>query len=430
MADTEDGALTAIELTRAKLESFLSNNPSSSLEEMELEDGHSVVIKTPWGDTSLALDLGPEPKTDVIAALNEVILPPRFSAIWHVDKKELEVIWTAFKLPSAHLEIYGREFEFHFKGNKYKAKFGASSERLILIGECFVPLSTTETNFRNLPSFNTYAELSETPHKSLAGLDRPCSFWLSGFDWDEEKVVEIINNLNFFLSYYDDRSPTVLIHQPAPDQTETIRRNRYVRGSFPTKIVSDGLDDKLMSFWSFASSGNPMMRFILYFRIIEYAAFHHMEHATKLEIERLLRSPSLHDDRAEALERITAAFNATKLDETQKFKAVVRKCVAPNLLWRDVKANQSFFSKDTKFDGGFTVKAFVGAQDNEASFCGRGLDGFCDAVRKIRNAVSHGKDQETAGVITPTAANFRLFNPWVHLISAAAGEVVLYKDIT
>lgn len=58
------------------------------------------------------------------------------------------------------------------------------------------------------------------------------------------------------------------------------------------------------------------------------------------------------------------------------------------------------------------------------------MDQVSDAFRKIRNALSHGKDQETTGVIRPTPKNVNLFQPWVHLISAAAGEVVLYKDVT
>ena len=49
-------------------------------------------------------------------------------------------------------------------------------------------------------------------------------------------------------------------------------------------------------------------------------------------------------------------------------------------------------------------------------------------LRKIRNALAHGKDKETTGVIKPTASNFRLFEPWVHLIAAISAEVVIYEN--
>ena len=74
------------------------------------------------------------------------------------------------------------------------------------------------------------------------------------------------------------------------------------------------------------------------------------------------------------------------------------------------------------------IDALVTTSDNETTFCGNGMIKLCHALRKLRNTLSHGKDQETAGVITPTARNFYLLAPWIHLIATAAGEVMLFKD--
>lgn len=81
------------------------------------------------------------------------------------------------------------------------------------------------------------------------------------------------------------------------------------------------------------------------------------------------------------------------------------------------------------FDGGFVVKPLVGAGETESTFCTRTAQ-FADSIRKIRNTLSHGKEQETAGIILPTTRNFNLLRPWLHLIATAAGEVVLHKDVT
>ncbi len=51
---------------------------------------------------------------------------------------------------------------------------------------------------------------------------------------------------------------------------------------------------------------------------------------------------------------------------------------------------------------------------------------FNGTIRSIRNALSHGKEQSVSSVIAPTPENFQNIQPWVGLISIAAGEVVVY----
>jgi len=138
----------------------------------------------------------------------------------------------------------------------------------------------------------------------------------------------------------------------------------------------------------------------------------------------------LTDDIHGSVDQIVSSLGLKNLEEVPRFKAVIRNNVNSKLIWKDVKENIAAFSKETKFDGGFTVKPLCSGNDKEASFCNRGLDQFSDSIRKIRNTLSHGKDQETAGMILPTARNISLLRPWVHLIATVAGEVVLYKDVS
>ena len=66
---------------------------------------------------------------------------------------------------------------------------------------------------------------------------------------------------------------------------------------------------------------------------------------------------------------------------------------------------------------------------SEADFAVNGIATFSTAVRNIRNALSHGRDQRTTAVIAPTTHNFERLQPWTALMSVAAGEVMVYKDV-
>jgi hypothetical protein len=74
---------------------FLNANRLTTIDEIGPAEG--CYITKPWGDASVAIDI-PRDAAGLADALNKVVLPRRFSAIWHSDTKDFEVIWTAFKL--------------------------------------------------------------------------------------------------------------------------------------------------------------------------------------------------------------------------------------------------------------------------------------------------------------------------------------------
>jgi hypothetical protein len=203
-----------------------------------------------------------------------------------------------------------------------------------------------------------------------------------------------------------------------------------VAGKFPEFVESSTVDENLLSFWSFADSGNPMLRFLLYYRILEYAAVHFIDDGIRSELKKLILTPDLKNDLGLSIEKMVSAMSVSKLADSQRLRSLVRASVNPELLWRDLDANKEFFSKDTNFEGGFCVRSPIGKNDTLSTFGVNGVERLADRFRDIRNALSHGKDQEKGGVIRPTTGNGQLFGPWVHLIATAAGEVVLFKDAT
>ena len=124
---------------------------------------------------------------------------------------------------------------------------------------------------------------------------------------------------------------------------------------------------------------------------------------------------------------MVAAIQITTLHEEQKFSSLIKEVVSPKLLWREMLRNIDAFTSATEFDGGCCIEPLAKVDWGEEDFKINGPMACAQAFRKIRNALSHGRDIRTGAVITPTAQNFEKLQPWVSLISIAAGEVIVYK---
>jgi hypothetical protein len=411
---------------KGALSTFLEKNAASAIGEEDSFDDMKVCIRNPWGDPSLVI-ICPEDDPQFYEHLNAVILPERLSAIWHSDTKDLEVIWTAYQLAPSQKEIVGRQFEFKHEHGNFACEFGKSSTRLLSIAKYMRPIAMSGTSFRNLFSFMGLTQ-REDGGDWPEDMGEPTSFWIRNIEWQEETVLEIIRSLNFYLTYYDNRSQTVVIHTIDEDDTVS-PRVRYISGSFPKTISSRKLDDILINFWNAAHEGDEARRFLYYYRIIEYASFSYLDGTVRWAIKKILASPNANDDASAITERLIAAIAESKLDEYGKFAAIIRETVDIKLLWAEVNANKGAFTTETKFDGGFPLQALVAPNPREEDFIVRGHEVFTKAIRDLRNGLSHAREQKSATVITPTINNFNLLRPWVNLIATAAGEVVLYKGI-
>ena len=117
-----------------------------------------------------------------------------------------------------------------------------------------------------------------------------------------------------------------------------------------------------------------------------------------------------------------------KQDEIPRFRKMMEDCIRPDVLWNEIKDNKDIFSTDLNFDGGFCLKAIISKDCKFSEFEKKGVENVTECFRKIRNVLAHGRDQQTEGTIAPTKHNLHRIRPWLHLIQAATGEVVLYRD--
>lgn len=414
-----------IEQTRELYQRFLEANPSASIEEVTLPTRSTIAVKNPWGDESVAIVLPPN-CPELEEALNNILLPERYTAIWHKDTKDLEIIWTANALPQSWVEVHGRKFIFGWNGHDFQCEFTRASDRLLVIAEHFEGIISSSTAFRNLPSFKSFTVMKKGG-KVLPSFE-PRSFWIRNIEWDEDKVLEIANNLNFYLLYYDSTSPFIVIHTPKSENKAIAPRTRYIAGSFPSRIDCRPLEDTLLTLWMACHDGDAARKFLYGFRVIEYASYSFLDAGVRKEIKRLLSAPHRLDDINFITESIASALQKSKAEDFQKMETLLLETVSPSLIWREMNRNLSAFTADTVFDGGFKIGKLIAPNSREDDFLPQGILMFHKAIRNIRNALAHGKDQRTAFVITPTTANFERLAPWVSLVLTAASEVVLYKD--
>lgn len=434
MADEEqasEDAGVAVGAAKKRYASFLETHPDSTIESVTGRDGEARVhIRNPWSDSSLDLVI-PDDDAGLAEALNSCRLPHRLIAIYHQDKRSLEVIWTAYPLSASMTDVASRKFTFTHKRKKHVCQFVKSSERLLSIAGASKPVSeANSSNFRNLASFARWKN-APAEERSERGLAEPMSFWISNIKWSDEGVVTLANALNFYMTYYDDMSPTIVVLPPLEvEQAEFSKKTRYVSGSFPSDIAGTDIDQTLISFWTAALAGNQAMKFILYYRIIEYASHQYLDDSIRHQVRRLMMKPDFLANPDNSLDVIVGLCMPNKQDDVPKFKGVLKQCVDMGLVWKELEPNIEFFRKETKFDGGFSVGPLLSKEDRKTHFENGGRDKLSDCFRHIRNTLSHGRDLKTGKVITPTARNFRLLGPWVQLIKTAAAEVVIYRGLT
>ncbi|CAN7290206.1 hypothetical protein [Mesorhizobium sp. LjNodule214] len=409
-----------------KLKPFLDNNPKSEVKKISLAGEDILAVVNPWGDAALVVELDNDAE-QIVSALNNLIFPERLSAIFHVDSRELEVLWTAYALSPNNQQVFGRSFEFAYNNKTYNCEFKKASNSLMLLSGVLKPIGPSDNSYRNVLSFVNYSLSLGLDDEVDKRFGTPSCFYIEGIDYSEDKIVEFLNCLNFYMSYYDMLTPRILIHPPQLPKAPSDMGTRYRYGKFPAVISGRQLDPELLQFWGATDNAEPARKFLYAYRIIEHSAFFFVESAPKIAVRKALMAPHALDDISGTADRVLAAVRSSKIDEYQRFEAVMAKAVDPEILWKFVEINVEMFSKAETFDGGFELSALVAGLQSKDDFMNNGVRNICNLARRIRNALAHGREDKNATVILPTKANYEKLRPWSNLIVRAAGEIILYE---
>lgn len=413
----------ALAKLQERLQRFLDRNPGSELKER----GKSMVVAAPWGDPTLTLRID-ESAEDLIAALNAVYLPPRLTAIWHLDTCELEIIFTALPLRPALRE---RSFEFQLGGRTYGCQFAPSTPRLMAIAVASRPVGPpSETDHRNLQSYFLYHHhVKEHPDSELAKEGGPTSFLIRGLDYDENLVIQLVRELNFFMAYADPKTPRILVHRSQSSGAPSHKDPLTAPEVFPALLRGRHVDPYLLGLWeSSVNAADPFRRFIYLFQILEYCAFYHVQEEILRVIRRAIQAPDAPARVGEIAREVLDAVVEDRVQEAQKLVGGLDRCVDPARLWSMIEPNAKHFAQDLRFDGGFVLPALISDRWSLEDFRRAWSPKFADSLRKIRNALVHARESRQVGVIAPTQENYDKLAPWLAPLQVAAMEAIVFGD--
>jgi hypothetical protein len=377
----------------------------------------SVRILNPWRDDTFALETKSEKADDLADALNYLIPPPRFSAVFHVDQKRAEFIYTY--LPPDH-ELSSRKFKFVFEDLTVYCEFGRASERLLRLASAFKPTGPPKRSYyRNLP-------LISPPSRTEASNWVPVSFWIGPLpDFSDGLVIDIAKHLNFCMRYYDRHSPQVMLHSEAHEDVQ-YGNVAMINDQFPGELHIGRVDQFLLDLSAAAiEASDSRATFIYHYQILEHAAFYALDDKTRRQVLNILRSPDLQFNAESYVPKILDLLGAVRTGEDAKLAAIVASRVSPEHVWRELEVNHEYLCNRHEFDGGFVLEPFLSGDTTFASFMAMWLPKTTDTLRHIRNALVHAREVRSGAVIAPTPRNDDLLRPWVVIIERISEQLML-----
>lgn len=388
-------------------------------------------IVNPWNDDSLVILLEPDSDQALINALNNLVLPPRFTAIYHIDTNTMEFIYT---IEDKEAPCFYRQFDFVLEGKSYLCRFAKSSERLLLISKLFRRMKSSKTDYRQLLPFRQYLGASQAPSDiddSFLEME-PLSFYVSGFqDFNEDEIIEVSKHINFLSQYYDRDCPYIIIHPAETELAEIPRQLQFIENTFPEKISSRRYDPFLLDLALEASRVGSRLQFIYYFQILEYVAFYFVEDDIRRRLLNIIGTPDIHSNPDRYVLRILEVIGPSiRQEDEARIQKVVKASCNPTYIWQEVQQNLSYFSESQQFDGGFTLEPLVSEDISLESFCAMWHPKTVDTARFIRNALVHGREKRFGPVISPTPRNDILIKPWATIIRRMAEQVIVFGRST
>jgi hypothetical protein len=382
----------------------------------------------PWNDRSLKLVAKTAKDKRALGCLNSLILPERFNAIYHCDRREIEYIFDDLFDPDD--PVPAQKFAFRWRSQDYLCRYAPASERLFFLARIYEPLKGSSSNYRHLDELHDF----QVQHKLPPTLRRwfksrkAISFFVSNVDkYHEEHFIALAKHLNFYMSYFDRSSPRIDIVEPSPATAESasagVPRAPEV---IPPLITAVELDPFLLDLNLSAPSAEIRLRLLYYYQILEYAGFYWVEDSVKSAICRILQAPDLQVKLDDYFPKLIEALVPTRQNDEHKIRRVAESRVDPAIIWTEISQNIQYFSSAHQFEGGFVLEPLVSPDTTEAAFSKMWSPKLIETFRSLRNSLVHARESRTEAVIFPTVANSRLLRPWVPLARRIAEQVTIY----
>lgn len=407
------------------LTKFKKNNSGIKV----ITETEHINIENLWGDSTFMCRFK---KDEDLSSLSDIVLPSELAALYHPSTSTIEYIYTP--LDKDH-RLINREFNFYYKGYEFKAEYTAPSEALVLLSNAFREVGlVSATNYRNLTKFRDYYKKDSMPKYVQNYFEKkiPIVFSITGeFDKIECDFVSFSKNLNFYMDYYDRKSPFILIYEQDRDGESYNVPCYNNEQEFPTTLNVRQIDPVLVDLFSVAKlTSNTRLKFLFYFQVLEYCSYYHLTEEFKKKLTNIIKRPDLLVNSSYYGKLITEEFkdNFKLNDDSVKLEKLIIEYVNFEDIKIEIKENSEYFIKDISFDGGFIISGLINDVKDLDNAPKNILRTIKTNIEKIRNVLVHIRESRENKIILPTKRNTNLLLPYLHLVKRIAEKVAIQYE--
>lgn len=399
-----------------RISSFIANNECVKAENKE----DMLVVNNCWNDNSFRFEFHDSENLEIF---ENIVLPKELFAIFHKDRNLYEFIFLPLQ------EKYEREFCYIYCGRTFKLYYGEPTQAFEKLTNHIILNDTADINERAyglLRYSQYYAQQSgENPEPLI-----PTNFFIEG-DFSAlpyEKHIDFFRHVNFMLSYYDRKSPNILLYSGTEENISDIMVPcKSKKESFPKTINSNNFDTTLLELMEAAKdAGSYRLKYIFYFQVLEYCSYYYIENNLKRQITNIIKSPDILNSEkySHRIIEIYSDYFKSNKDEKRMERLLLDLCTYDDIK-DELKTNSKYFIENLCFDGGFSVKGLF-KDDNEIEMPPQNI---IPTIRKnidsIRNVLVHARESRENSEIKPTQKNILLLKPYLFLLRRIAETVVI-----
>jgi hypothetical protein len=408
------------------LEKFKNNNPHVEIRE---EDGTKIL--KPWGDDGLLIEC--EDKfLDELKILEDVVLNPRYDAIFHKSKNLVEFIYSYLDPSDETSKLYSdRKFKIYFEGTGFRCFFGEPTETLYSIAK-FIKRLPSDNNIAAIQilQFRDAQKKETLPKFAKHYFTRrtvPRNFFveLGEINWDNIYFEKLFKHINFAMHYYDRQTPWIAIRGNDSEIESANSTKRCIEPSFPDCISIGQIDEIVLKLIQVATNNDHRMAFLYLYQVFEYAGYYYTDEKTKKELRRILKDPSAINCDESKISELFNIFTDSHHNDEKKMRKVIEECCNSSVIWHEIEHDRHFFSESFSFDGGFMLDPLISNDLTPDGWKNMWMPKLYDQLTKIRNALVHIREKRENRIILPTNKNNTIIKRYIPVIQRCAEQIAI-----
>lgn len=386
-----------------------------------MEKNDSKIVRTLWNDSSFSFIFDKEEDT---LFLDDCVFNDELFAIYHKTTQKYEFIFLPL---SKKIE---RSFEYIYQGHTYKLYYGKPTENFRKLLSHFEMNEIDDISDRAYSLMNFDIFYSKAEESALT----PINFFVEG-DFDKipfEEHLAFFKHVNFMMSYYDRKTPTILIFNKKKNnvEDESIIEEpcKLKTQTFPKIINGNKIDTTLLELYEAARSANSVrLQYIFYYQILEYCSYYYIENDLKRKIANIVKNPDIlnTDMYSQKIIEIYSEYFRSNKEESKRMERLICDFCEYNDIKQELETNSKSFIEDICFDGGLVIKGIFNKKEDIDNPPKEVLPSIRKNVEKIRNVLVHAREARENVVITPTQRNSYLLGPYLFLLRRIAELVMI-----